>query len=103
MSTIKFGDTHTITLTVKDDAGVAVDLTGATILVLARPINGGAATELAATLGAATGTIEHTLTGTLAAGTYKVVAKDTTGSITTTSPTIGHATLTVEPNLVAPE
>lgn len=99
MNTVKHGDTHLITLTVKDSTGAPVNLTGSEIRVLALPINGGAATELTATLGAATGTVEHTLTGTLAVGSYRVVVQDTKAGIRTTSPSEGGTALIVEANL----
>ena len=95
MSTVKHGDTHTITLTVKDSAGDAVDLTGATIRLLATPVRGGEVIELAASLGAGAGEVEHTLSGSLDAGTYSIEVEATIAGVTTTAPTEGYATLKV--------
>lgn len=100
MSTIKAGDTHTITFTIKDSAGAAVDLTGSTPRVVARPLSGGAAVELTSALGVDAGTVEHTLTGTLAAGTYHIEVEITaSGGAITTAPSDGYATLKVAPDL----
>lgn len=99
MNTVKRGDTNLITLTVKDSAGVAVNLSGSTVRLLAVPISGGGATVLSASLGAGTGTVEHLLTGTLAVGTYSLEVEVTQGGVVTTAPSEGYATLIVTPDL----
>ncbi len=96
MTQVKHGDTHDITIAVTSD-GAAVDLTGATIRVLARPTGtADTATVLAHTIiDAAAGTLTHTLTGTLAVGPWDVeveVARD--GQIAT-YPTAGYLRLDV--------
>lgn len=100
MSTVKLGDTHTITFTLKDSAGAVVDLTGSTPRVIARALGGGAAVVLVSALGVDPGTVTHTLTGTLAAGTYHIEVEITaSGGAITTAPSAGYATLTVAPDL----
>lgn len=98
--TVKYGDTHSISMTITDGANVVVDLTGTTIRLLAK--SGDAATvELDATLDAdpTTGVVHHVLTGTLPVGTYDVEAEDTLGVVKTTSPTVGYAKLIVAQDL----
>lgn len=100
-NTVKFGDTHSIELTVYGgDPPLPVDLTGTSVRLLAK--SGESATvELDATLDAdpTTGKVHHTLTGTLPVGTYDVEVEDTVGSIKTTSPTIGYISLIVAQDL----
>ena len=97
---VKSGDTHSITLTVNDSAGSPVDLTGSTIRLLARINDDSAAmVELTSALGAGTGEVTHTLTGTLPVGTYNVEVEATIGGVTTTAPTEGYATLVVTQDL----
>jgi hypothetical protein len=100
-NTVKSGDTHAITLTVFDDVGAPVDLTGSTVRLLAKLAAGGTLEVLDATLDAAptTGMVHHTLTGTLVAGTYNVEVEVTLGGVITTAPTEGYATLIVTPDL----
>lgn len=97
---VKYRDTNTITLTVKDAAGVAVNLSGSTVRVLAQPVSGGEATVLTSSLGAGTGTVVHQLTGTLAIGTYRLEVEVTLAGEITTAPSSGYATLRVEPDLL---
>lgn len=100
MNTVKRGDTNDITLTIKDDNNEPVDLTGATVKVIANPVGGGSAETLAPTvLGSDPGTVVHTLTGNLAAGTYQVEVEVTKDGVITTAPTTGYATLIVEADL----
>lgn len=98
-STVKRGDTHTITLTVRDSENALVDLTGATVRLLALPTSGGEVIVLPSALGAGTGTVVHTLSGNLAAGTYSIEVEATIGGVITTAPTEGYATLTVTADL----
>jgi hypothetical protein len=97
MNTVKFGDTHTVTFTVKDSAGVPVDLSGATIRVLA-VLDGDAdqtTIVLASALGGGTGEVTHTLTGTLPVGTYSIEVEVTQGGTVISAPSAGYATLQV--------
>lgn len=100
MSTVKRGDTHTITLTVTS-GGQPVDLTGATIRLLARRTGtSGEPTILDATVtDAAAGQLTHTLTGTLAVGPWDMETEVTRDEATTTYPTEGYARLDVQPDL----
>ena len=99
MSTVKFGDTHVITFTVKDSDNAPHDLAGATVRVLARPVGGGDFIVLTSALGAGTGTVTHTLTGTLAVGSYSIEVEVTQSGAIITAPSAGYANLTVVPNL----
>lgn len=100
---VKQGDTHSITFTVYETVGSTPtprDLTDpvATVRVLAK--KGTEATVvLAASVGGDPGTVVHTLTGTLPAGTYQVEVEVTQGGAITTAPTTGYETLIVEPDL----
>lgn len=102
VNTVKRGDTGQITLTVKDDTGAPVDLTGFTSLrVLALSIGSTdpAIELLPVALGAGTGEVVHTCTGNLAVGTYNVEVEETSGGVKTTAPTVGYATLIVDADL----
>jgi hypothetical protein len=92
-NTIRFGDVYDITFRARRD-GVAVDLTTATITLVAELISTGVDYTLTAT-GGTDGAIVHTLTGTLPRGTYKVTAEIVLGSDTATAPTEGNLLLTV--------
>lgn len=100
MTQVKHGDTHPIVIAVTSD-GAAVDLTGATVRVLARPVGSSATpTELAATItNAAGGILSHTLTGTLAVGPWDVEIEVTVGGAVTTYPTGGFERLDVQADL----
>lgn len=100
-NTVKRGDTHAITLTVKDSAGLPVDLTGATVRLLASITNSPDPAEvLPATItDAVNGVVTHTLTGALLAGTYQIEVEATIGGVITTAPTDGYATLIVKADL----
>jgi hypothetical protein len=98
MSTVKYGDTHAITFTVLDPDGAPVDLTGATVRVLAVSARGvgNDTIELASSISVAVeGTVVHQLTGTLPVGPYNVEVEVTQGSVVTTAPSAGYATLKV--------
>jgi hypothetical protein len=100
-NTVKQGDTHSITLTVYESVGgvpTPLDLTGSTVRLLAK-LGTETTVILTAALGVDPGTVEHTLTGTLAAGTYSVEVEVTQGGAITTAPTEGYATLIVTPDL----
>jgi hypothetical protein len=99
---VKYRDTSTITFTVKDAAKVPVNLSGSTVRLLAQPVGGGGETTvLASSLGAGTGAVEHTLTGTLDVDTYRVEVEVTAadGAITT-APSDGYAVLEVKRDLL---
>lgn len=100
-NTVKRGDTHAITLTVKDSTGAPVDLTGATVRLLASVNSSGdPATVLPTTISdAVNGVVTHTLTGSLLAGTYSIEVEYTIGGVITTAPTDGYATLVVKADL----
>jgi multisubunit Na+/H+ antiporter MnhE subunit len=99
MNTVKQGDTHAITLTVKDATGAPVDLTTATaVRVLTRRGTLSPVITLPHTLGTETGTIVHQLTGTLEPGTYKLEVEVENG-VVTTAPTDGFVMLIVNPSL----
>lgn len=100
MTVVKAHDTHDITLTVTSD-GAAVNLTGATVRVLARPVGSSATpTELDVTVTDATGgIITHTLTGTLDVGPWDVEVEVTKAGATVTYPTTGYERLDVQPDL----
>lgn len=65
-------------------AGVAVDLSAATVRLLAKPLAGGAVVVLANSV--VTSTVTHTLTGTLAVGRYQVVIEASQGGQVITYP-----------------
>lgn len=97
---VKHGDIHPITLTVASD-GIPVDLTGATIRVLARPTGAvGEPMILAHTVtDAAAGVLSHTLTGTLTVGPWDVEVEVSRGEEIVTYPTSGFAPMYVHPDL----
>jgi hypothetical protein len=97
---VKFRDTNTITLTVRDGAGAPVNLAGATCRVIARLETGGTPTVLASVLGPDTGTLVHQLTGTLPAGVYLVEVEVTLGGLITTGPSSTYGKLRVVPDLL---
>lgn len=100
MITVKHGDTHPITLAVASD-GAPVDLSGATIRVLARPSGtSDEATLLEHTVTDASGGIlTHTLTGTLTVGPWDVEVEVTRDGTTVTYPTDGYERLRVQPDI----
>lgn len=101
MLTVKHGDTHDITFTVRDEAlNTTVDLTGATAKLHAQLNTGGTIHVLDADVtDPKQGQVTHTLDGTLPVGCYDVeIELERNGQITTT-PTDGFETLTVRPDL----
>jgi hypothetical protein len=98
-STVKQGDTHAITFTVKDADGAPVVLDAATVLLHARRGDGGDLIVLPHTLGVDPGTITHQLDGTLVDGQYSLEIEVTIGGVVTTAPTDGFAKLIVTPDL----
>lgn len=90
---IKQGDTHSIQWKAN------LDLTGATVRVIARPRTGEPIVLASTITDAAEGLVSHTLTGTLALGTYKVELEVTDGGQIITFPNNGYASLTVIPDL----
>lgn len=90
---VKAGDTHVVQWKAN------LDLTSATARLVAKP-RVGDPIVLASTITDATeGLVSHTLTGTLAIGTYKVELEVTTGGEIITFPNNGYTTLTVIPDL----
>ena len=104
MTTVKRGDTHTITFTVTDAAGAPVDITDSTVRLLARRRSVGASLiVLPATVTDATnGVVSHTLTGTLEASTYDVELEVTADGEMTTAPSDGYLQLIVIQDLRDP-
>jgi len=103
-TTVKTSDTYAVTFNVTDDDGAPVDLTSvATLQMWARLAGDPNATPF--TLSAAVsdplnGKVVHTLTGTLAAGTYDLEIKLTTfASIVSHVPSDSYYTLVVLPDL----
>lgn len=98
MITVKQGDQYDITYTLN------MDLTGATVRLVAGKA-GGDPVELDTNItDPAGGVITHTLTGTLPAGTYQVEAEVTVGGQVVTFPTVQdrgpqYETLVVLPDL----
>jgi hypothetical protein len=85
--TVKRRDTHTVVFTVTDEDGAAVDITGATVRVLARRRGSATTLTLASSItNAAAGEVSHTLTGTLEIGVYDVEVESTLGGVITTAP-----------------
>ena len=90
---VKQGDTHDIQWKAN------IDLTGATVRLVAEP-RGGEPIELAVTVvEAEEGLVSHTLTGTLLRGTYKVELEVTSDGKIITFPNNDYASLTVLPDL----
>lgn len=92
---VKAGDTHTVAWRVN------WDLTDATVRLLFRHLEAGAATTVApcTVTDAAGGIVTHTLTGTLALGEYDVEVEITKAGVKYSSPTVGFERLTVTPDL----
>lgn len=94
--TIKRGDRHPITLT------IGTDITGADdVRLIVRSRNGGDVIDLdCAVSDPLTGTITHTLDGTLdASHAWDVEVEVTTGPIVRTAPTEQHGRIIVSPDL----
>ena len=101
MSTIaKAGDTHSISWRVQA-AGAPLDLTGATVRLLARATwPRGDLLELAATVpDPVGGLVEHVLSGNLAVGVYDVELEVTRAGVITTAPTATFERLTIVDDL----
>ncbi len=90
---VKQGDTHAISWKAN------LDLTGASVRVVARPRNGDPIILASTLLDAAAGVVQHMLTGTLALGSYKVELEVTDGAEIITFPNNSYASLTVIPDL----
>jgi hypothetical protein len=96
MITVKQGDTHDITFTVTDADGGGVNLTGATVRLLARPQADATPVVLACSISnAVAGEVTHTLTGTLLPVRYYVELEITKSGKISTAPTDGYETLRV--------
>lgn len=90
MITVKQGDTHNITFTVN------MDLTGATVRLLCRPIAEEAPTILASSItDASGGIVTHQLTGDLEPGRYYVELEVTKSGVIATAPSDGYETMRV--------
>ncbi|MDQ0726794.1 hypothetical protein [Microbacterium sp. W4I20] len=91
---VKSGDTHSIQWKAN------LDLTGATVRLVAKPRNSDTAIVLPSTItDAVEGVVAHKLTGTLEKGTYSVELEVTKGADVITFPNSGYSTLTVTPDL----
>lgn len=86
---VKAGDTHTVQWTAN------MDLTGATVRLIANTGRGEPIILPAVITDAAGGIVTHTLTGTLAVNTYRVELEVTASGTITTFPNDGYASLTV--------
>lgn len=95
---VRYGDTGTVTFTIKEDKE-PVDLSGASVQLLARKIPGSTSIELPATLGAATGTVLHQLSGELPVGVYLILIKVIDDGVLTNAPTEGYEVLYVDPSM----
>lgn len=87
--TVKLGDTYQTIWTTE------LDLTGATVRLLAKHVGTKAVTELACTIHS-TYSVSHYLTGTLPVGDYWVELEATKNGRKVTSPTSGFLLLRVE-------
>lgn len=93
---VKHGDTHDVFLVVADaKTKVPVDISGSTVRLNVRKGTENPITLIAVVEDGPLGRIKHTLTGTLAVGTYKMEVELTKSGVITTAPTIGTDTLTV--------
>lgn len=79
-----FGDIKAVSWQATTTAGAAVDLSSATVQLIAKPEGGGASVIL--TNSVATSVVSHTLTGTLPVGRYQIVIKATQGAQPITYP-----------------
>ena len=96
--TVREGDTHDVSWQITDNGG-PMDLTGAIAEIHVRPIKGTAITTLTAVVDPIEQRVTHTLTGTLAPGTYLLEIELTKEGIITTAPTSKNDTLTVVPQI----
>lgn len=99
MLTVREGDTHAVYWEILEtgeqgEEVATVDLTGATAEIHLKPKTGAAIT-LAATVEQPENRIRHTLTGTLAAGVYKLEIEITKAGVIATAPTGVNDTLIV--------
>lgn len=94
--TVKRRDTHDIVFTVTDENDAPVDLTGATVRLLARR-QGAAATVIlgSSVSNPAAGEVTHSLTGTLEIGVYDVEVESTRNGDVVTAPNDGYFTVEV--------
>lgn len=90
---VKQGDTHAVQWKAN------LDLTGATVRLIAKPRTGDPIILNSTITDAGEGVVTHTLTGTLPTGTYKVELEVTDGDEIITFPNDTYASLTVIPDL----
>lgn len=90
---VKQGDKHAIQWKAN------LDLTGATVRIVAKPRDGEPITLASTVTDAAEGVVQHVLTGTLAKGSYDIELEVTTGAEIITFPNNAYARLTVIPDL----
>lgn len=90
---VKQGDTHVVQWKAN------LDLTTATVRLVAKPRTGEPVVLATTITDAAEGLVSHTLTGTLPIGTYKVELEVTDGGEIITFPNNGYSSLTVIPDL----
>lgn len=76
-----------------------MDLSGATVRIIAKPRVGDPVVLASTIADAAEGLVSHQLDGTLATGTYKVELEVTDGGEIITFPNNGYSSLTVVPDL----
>lgn len=90
---VKQGDTHAVQWKAN------LDLTGATVRLVAKPRTGDPIILNTTITDPSEGLVTHTLTGTLPTGTYKVELEVTDGGEIITFPNNGYSSLTVIPDL----
>lgn len=94
MTVVKSGDKHAVKWRAN------LDLTGATVRLLIRPVNGGDYEALPCSItDAATGEVTHMLDGTLPIDRYRVELEVTKGGDVITFPNDDYAKLQVIPDL----
>lgn len=95
--TVKRRDTHDVVFNVTATLdGTPVDLSGATVRLLARRQGSGITIILGSTVtDAAAGEVTHSLTGTLEIGTYDIEVESTLAGDVVTAPNDGYFTMTV--------
>jgi len=89
MITVKTGDTHVIQWKAN------LDLTGATVRLVAKPRTGAPIVLASTVTDAAEGLVSHMLTGTLPKGPYDIELEVTDGSEIITFPNSSYARLNV--------
>jgi hypothetical protein len=99
MLEVKRGDRYDTLWTVREDNGAPVDLTGATVRLIARTEFGQPIDLPHTVVNPTAGQIIHTLDGTLPVSTYRVEAELIRGAEKRTAPTTTYENLRVIPDL----